>query len=359
MKFINIEKSISLFRTNSGYMACSNKDEGWVKVYDNVNRLISQLDIEQVFDIIVHSSFLICVGRKTAYTKFFALPQLNEVYDIQHSLFNVDMDNALNENLYLGYISNMEGLRLFDLENQKDKQCPHDAKNYFGFLNSDVFLICINDNSTLLCCDLQFKEHWSLDVNDIGFFEDELFGRRPGKVAAVEVWNDKLIVLTGKKVLWLEMETGQLLWELDTEQLNNWIILEDDIAYVNYLRINLQTRHIEESLYKNGGIPYIDTPTEKYTIRVEYFVKPTLHDDKLWAIANNSYGRYAVAIDKLTGEYLWHYLLDTDGNLTAPKFHSNKMYVWDDRQKLHVFEKGKKLSSSSEFPLGLRDVNRP
>ena len=256
---------------------------------------------------------------------------------IEREIVGVKANKVLDENRITGYYRGKDGdyyVVLNHYTNDLELSIPVSKGSYL-FYNDNLIGV---ERSSVFLRNRNGIDVWTLDTREIGYFVDEIFGRRPGKVAAVEVWNDKLIVLTGKKVLWLEMETGQLLWELETGQLNSWIILEDDIAYVNYLRINLQTRQIEESLYMKGGILYKDTPTEKYTIRVEYFVKPTLHDDKLWAIANNSYGRYAVAIDKLTGEYVWYYLLDTDGNLSAPKFHSNKMYVWDDTQKLHVFE---------------------
>lgn len=198
--------------------------------------------------------------------------------------------------------------------------------------NSHIYIYIKNDFSLL----------WQKDLGEITSYTD-WDGYHKGDVKNVYLFENKLIVVAGNSVLAMNIENGNILWQIKYNDFQPFTLhINANFAYLSkgvfYSVIDLEKgeKVLETKLvrpfdhddrYQNANLAMVGSDM-------------TFYDNSLY-FSDKHKGRYYLAkLNPQTAQIEdYQFLDDVKSNLHPPKFHNDKMFLLDSNNNLFIYDK--------------------
>lgn len=336
------KEGISSFYINDKYIVHIGKiRKGKIKIENHCNKtlfvseqeLINQFSI--VGDILLYSSY------NEDFTRIYNLNSNKEIV-LDVYFYGVQLFSPyIYDNFYYN-LSEYDNNFIYDLQTGKVVfKCINKIQGTIQ-LNENKCIVTKKDTHIYTYQKSDFSLLWQKDIREIASYTD-WDGKHQGNIKNAYLFEDKLIVTAGGSVLALNIENGEILWQ------------------VKYTDFQPLTLHINgKYAYLARGVFYsvIDLETGEKLLET-MLIRPFDHDKKyekanLAMVGSDMtfYDNYLYFSDKHKGQYYlaklnphtgkiedFQFLEGITSNLHPPKFYENKMFLQDNENNLFIYEK--------------------
>lgn len=264
-----------------------------------------------------------------------------DLLKIDNINLNITSDNCYWESILVSFVDDKiikYNLNTYAVVSEED-----DIKGCIN-LTTDNYIITQYNSHIYTYQKSDFSLFWQKDISEIASYTD-WDGKHQGNIKNVYLFEDKLIVTAGGSVLALNIENGEMLWQ------------------VKYTDFQPLTLHINGKFaYLARGVFYSVIDLEKGEKILETMLIRPFDHDKKYEKANLAmvgsdmtfYDNYLYFSDKHKGQYYlaklnpqtgkiedFQFLEGITSNLHPPKFYENKMFLQDNENNLFIYERDK------------------
>lgn len=294
-------------------------------------------------NFLVRDSFFCTALNNSLNFKCFDLLSKLEVYNLSDHIVDLDSNKLDPDSEYYAAfsVSKSKFARLnilngiiqdIDLIDLNDNIRLYLYKSYIIKLGAEEIVIANESNQRI----------WQHDVSELGSVKNHfIYGTQKGQVKDVLIYNNLVYVLNSNSLQGFDLETGKLNVELQSKL--EWgfegikmFLYKNKILFVpksaaGYYVYDIETNSLSDSI--DLIIP------DKLPPKTDFIATNfQLHGDKLWYVSNRAV-RYAASVNPLTGQNIdCIHVTDTKGNVEAPQFYGNKIYIRDTEMNLFIYE---------------------
>jgi len=295
-------------------------------------------NVMNIADFAANSKWIIYDSDEKNGTSILSTKNKEEYFSFNNRF--VFWGDLLNDNYLLGNSRKKQYI-----VNILSKQIQELPKEDYGFYHiKDKFAICINKAGTVLSCrniENNLSLIWLFNISTFGTFRDIIRGEKERSINYTYLYKDKLIASISRAIIALDINTGELIWKVDTQDFNaDALLINNNKCYiakgVYYMVIDLDNgKKIFETEKKQ--IEYND---KKILLFRESGI--TYHDNQIWYLFTdviNDPQRYLASFAPETLELQSIQPIPIYDQHRQPVFYGNRLYVLEDSGTLNIFEK--------------------
>lgn len=209
-----------------------------------------------------------------------------------------------------------------------------------GIVAGKEEVIITVDGSKIYCYN-RFSLVWEKDLSGVGSYTD-IFGKQQEGViyrSGIKIYEDRLIVVIGRKMMAYALSTGYLIWELEMQKapFGLYLVIDGDTGYctdsLGYISVDLKA-----GAFLSGVIVLKQIIIKDKTI-IPSGRDMVVKDGLLWHSISDNGVNIIAAIEPASGDYISYQQVKARGWISAPRFHENKMYLLTSERELLIFGK--------------------